>query len=81
MNRRDVLKGGLVVAASTPAFALAPTLDVESPQEEMRRLAWRLADLLINEPGISHLRISAATEGISAVESVYDFPDIPIFSA
>lgn len=64
MNRRTVLKGGIVVAACTPALAVAPENPLtdfeESPFHKVRRLGKELAEALAEAGEIEYAYVRPA---------------------
>ena len=67
--RREVLKGALVVAASTPGLALAPSLpeQPEDPRATIRRLSHQISELLEAVPKYEQITIQAKSVGPWAI--------------
>lgn len=74
MDRRTVLKGALVVAASTPVLAIAPELPVtgeELPVDRVNRLAEELANALDEWNAQTNLKFSAQVAPASSGMGIY----------
>ncbi|MEH3108890.1 MAG: hypothetical protein PGN22_02165 [Agrobacterium cavarae] len=78
MNRRTVLKGGLVAAACTPALAIAPENPlpdlVELPVDKVHRLAMELAHALDEWNSQTNIKFSARVAPASSGRGIY-FPN------
>lgn len=66
MRRRDVLKAGVVLAASSHAVALVP-FEVEDPRLEIARLSHRISVLLDQVQDYERVVIQAKSVGPWAV--------------
>ncbi len=69
MKRREILKGAVVVAASTPVVALAPAMSEppEDPRITIRRLSDQISELLNAVPEYEQVVIKAKSVGRWAV--------------
>ncbi|TQN59583.1 hypothetical protein FLX27_21975 [Agrobacterium tumefaciens] len=75
MDRRTVLKGGLVVAACSPALAIAPENPlpevVELPVDKVHRIAEELAHALDEWNAATNVRFSAQVAPASSGMGIY----------
>ncbi|MDK4720157.1 hypothetical protein PH552_12460 [Rhizobium sp. CNPSo 3968] len=70
MDRRTVLKGGLVLAATSHVAALAPSLTDEvreDPRVTIRRLSHQISELLDTVPDYEQVTIKAKSVGRWAI--------------
>jgi len=90
MDRRTVLKAGLVLASTShTAIAEAPAIEApENAHAKLKRLAWEISDLLNGlEPSYDYVTIQPSAVGKSAVlfmfnieQEIVQLPD-PIIAA
>ncbi|MGQ3214797.1 MAG: hypothetical protein ACT6U0_27325 [Shinella sp.] len=72
MNRRTVLKGGIVFAATSHTFVSSPQHTgavpaIEDPREEVQRLSRRISDLLDSIEDYERVVIQAKSTGPWAI--------------
>lgn len=77
MNRRTVLKGGLVVAVAGHGAAMAPDRTmgppVEDPREAIKRLSWQIASLMDEVEEYDMVSIQAKRRQEKAVNTYFTF--------
>lgn len=75
MDRRTVLKGGLIAAACTPALSIAPENPlpdpVELPVDKVHRLAMELAVALDEWNSQTNINFSARVAPASSGRGIY----------
>lgn len=77
MNRRTILKGGVVTALASHSTALAPAQTAtaaatEQPRDEVRRLARRISELLDQFDDVNCMMIRPKSVGEWAVYAIRD---------
>lgn len=75
MDRRTVLKGGLVIAATAHTAAVSPEAVTEPPLEDPRitiqRLSWQIAGLLDQVPDYDLISIQASSRQKHPVQTFF----------